>query len=67
MRIPYFGHITLFLRNNSWGLPLIIALIVILLLIEFIVPFIRKGQAKKKVATGSGIEPTVQQFTLLSG
>lgn len=67
MRIPYFGHITLFLRNNSWGLPLIIALIAILLLIEFIVPFIRKGQAKKKVAAGSGSEPTVQQFTLLSG
>jgi signal peptidase I len=67
MRIPYFGHITLFLRNNSWGLPLIIALIAILLLIEFIVPFIKKGQAKKKVAAGSGGEPTVQQFTLLSG
>ena len=67
MRIPYFGHITLFLRNNTWGLPLIIALIVILLLIEFIVPFIRRGQARKKMATGSDSESSVQQFTLLSG
>lgn len=67
MRIPYFGHITLFLRNNSWGLPLIIALIVILLLIEFIVPYARKSQAKNKVVAGSGGESTVQQFTLLSG
>jgi signal peptidase I len=67
MRIPYFGHITLFLRNNTWGLPLIIALIVILLLIEFIVPFIRRSQARKKMATGSDSEPSVQQFTLLSG
>lgn len=67
MRIPYFGHITLFLRNNSWGLPLIIALIIILLLIEFIVPYARKNQAKNKVDAGSGNEPTVQQFTLLSG
>lgn len=67
MRIPYFGHITLFLRNNSWGLPLIIALIVILLLIEFIVPFVRRSNARKKTgAEGSG-EPAVQQFTLLSG
>lgn len=66
MRIPYFGHITLFLRNNSWGLPLIIALIVILLLIEFIVPFIRRNKARKKMSAG-GVEPTVQQFTLLSG
>jgi signal peptidase I len=64
MRIPYFGHITLFLRNNSWGLPLIIALIVILLLIEFILPYARKNQAKNKVVAGSGGEPTVQQFTL---
>lgn len=67
MRIPYFGHITLFLRNNSWGLPLIIALIVILLLIEFIVPFIRRSQTRKKMTAGGGGEPTVQQFTLLSG
>jgi signal peptidase I len=66
MRIPYFGHITLFLRNNSWGLPLIIALIVILLLIEFIVPFIRRSKAGKKISAGGG-EPTVQQFTLISG
>jgi signal peptidase I len=66
MRIPYFGHITLFLRNNSWGLPLIIALIVILLLIEFIVPFIRRSKAREKMSAG-GTEPTVQQFTLLSG
>ena len=66
MRIPYFGHITLFLRNNPWGLPLIIALIVILLLIEFLVPFIRRSKAKKKIGAG-GTESTVQQFTLLSG
>jgi signal peptidase I len=66
MRIPYFGHITLFLRNNSWGLPLIIALIVILLLIEFIGPFIKRSRDRKKMAAGAG-EPTVQQFTLISG
>lgn len=67
MRIPYFGHVTLFLRNNPWGLPLIIALILILLLIEFIVPFIRRSKVRKKMAASSGSEPAVQQFTLLNG
>lgn len=66
MRIPYFGHITLFLRNNPWGLPLIIALIAVLLLIEFIVPFIRRSKSRKKIGAGGG-EPAVQQFTLLNG
>ncbi len=42
MRIPWFGHITLFLRNNAWGLPLVIALIIVLLLIEFILPYAKK-------------------------
>ena len=63
MRIPLFGHITLFLRNNPWGLPVIITLIVILLLIEFIVPFIRRYNQRKKGDENSE-QPTVQQFTL---
>ena len=25
MRIPWFGWITLFMRDNSWGLPVVIA------------------------------------------
>ena len=41
MRIPWFGWITLFMRNNSWGLPLIIALILLLVIIEFVIPIIR--------------------------
>jgi signal peptidase I len=41
MRIPWFGHITLFLRNNPVGLPIVIALIILLLLVEFVIPAIR--------------------------
>lgn len=63
MRIPLFGHITLFLRNNTWGLPVIITLIAILLIIEFIVPFIRRNIHRKK-ADEKGEQPVVQQFTL---
>ncbi len=45
MRIPWFGHITLFMRRDPWGLPIIIALILLLVIIEFILPILR---GKKK-------------------
>ncbi len=41
LRIPYFGWITLFLKENSWGLPLIIALILLLVVVEFVIPVLR--------------------------
>jgi signal peptidase I len=61
MRIPWFGHITLFLRNNPWGLPLVIALIILLLLVEFIIPVIRKKSPSLQEPTEGG---EVQKFTL---
>ena len=42
MRIPYLGWFTLFLNGNSWGLPVIIALILLLVVLEFIVPVIKR-------------------------
>jgi hypothetical protein len=60
MRIPWFGHITLFLRGNPWGLPLIVALIIILLILEFVLPIMKS----KKKPEGSGGD--AQQFTLIS-
>jgi signal peptidase I len=44
MRIPYFGHVTLFLNapENSWALPVIIALILLLIVVEFVIPILRK-------------------------
>ena len=41
MRIPYFGWVTLFLRNNPLGLPVVIALIFLLVFLEFVIPIIR--------------------------
>jgi signal peptidase I len=41
MRIPWLGHVVLFMRN-SIGLPLIIALIIIIVIIEFVVPLLRE-------------------------
>jgi signal peptidase I len=48
MRIPYFGWITLFLRNNPWGLPVIIGLIMLLVILEFVIPLIRKEIKKEQ-------------------
>lgn len=69
MRIPYFGHITLFLRNNNWGLPVIIALILVLLLVEFVIPILRSKKTKEAANSGKGTEPNseVRQFTLVNG
>jgi signal peptidase I len=45
LRIPWFGWITLFMRGNSWALPLVIALIILLLVVEFVVPLVKvKGK-----------------------
>ncbi len=41
MRIPWLGHIVLFMRN-SIGLPIVTALIIILVIVEFIFPLLRK-------------------------
>ncbi len=64
MRIPLFGHITLFLKENPWGLPLVIALIFVLLIIEFIIPII-KSKSPKPEETISETEAT-QKFTLIT-
>ncbi len=44
MRIPYIGWITLFLKQNSWGLYVIIAVILLLIVVEFVIPIIRKNK-----------------------
>jgi len=47
MRIPWFGHITLFLQRNPYGLPVIIALIILLSVIEFIIPIVKKTKEQE--------------------
>ena len=48
LRIPWFGWITLFMRGNSWALPVIIALVILLVVIEYVFPLIK--ERKKKTA-----------------
>jgi signal peptidase I len=64
MRIPWLGWITLALRENSWGLPVIIGIILLLLALEFIIPIIKK-QRKHTEDTTNG-NPEANNFTLTS-
>jgi signal peptidase I len=51
MRIPWFGWVTLFMRDNSWGLPVVIALILLLVVIEFIIPILREKKPEQPNTT----------------
>jgi len=53
MRIPWFGWVTLFMRDNSWGLPVVIALILLLIVIEFIIPILREKKPEQQNTTQS--------------
>lgn len=58
MRIPWLGHVVLFMRD-SVGLPIVVALMIILLVIEFIVPLFR--QKKPPTTDPEKQEETQQQ------
>jgi signal peptidase I len=47
MRIPWLGHLVLFMRN-SVGLPIVVALIIIIVIIEFILPFLREKKPSEQ-------------------
>lgn len=40
MRIPWLGHVVLFMRN-SIGLPIVVALIILIVIVEFVFPLVR--------------------------
>ena len=46
MRIPWFGHLALFMQTNPWGLPLVIALIILLVIVEFVIPVLKKKKPR---------------------
>ena len=64
MRIPWFGWITLFMRSNSLGLPIIIAIIFVLVILEFVIPIIRGGSKKSKEQNDTPPTPTTSQMYL---
>jgi len=54
MRIPWVGWVTLFLRDDPWGLPVVVTLIMLLVIVEFIVPILREKKPEQQ-------NPTQQQ------
>ncbi len=47
MRIPWIGHLVLFMRN-SVGLPIVIALIIIIVILEFVLPLLREKKPSEQ-------------------
>ena len=41
MRVPWVGHLPLFMRNG-FGIPLVIVIIVLIVVYEFVLPLFRK-------------------------
>jgi signal peptidase I len=56
-RIPYFGWITLFMRGNSWALPVVILLILLLVAIEFVVPLVKEKKKRTVQQTVKASQP----------
>ncbi|MCW4002868.1 MAG: hypothetical protein NWE95_03020 [Candidatus Bathyarchaeota archaeon] len=48
LRIPWFGWITLIMRRNPLGYPVVVGLILLLVVLEFILPFIKARKHKDK-------------------
>jgi signal peptidase I len=48
MRIPWFGWITLFIRNNPLGLPAIILIIMLIAILEFVLPIFREKKPQQE-------------------
>jgi len=46
LRVPYLGWTTLFMMNTYWALPLVVAVIMILVIAEFVLPAIKPKPAK---------------------
>ena len=61
MRIPWFGWITMIMRDNSWGLPIIIAIILAIVIVEFVIPILRQ---KKPSEQKPNPNPPQMQSTL---
>jgi signal peptidase I len=48
MRIPWFGWITLIMKRNPLGYPVVVVLILLLVIVEFILPLVKARKRKVK-------------------
>jgi len=42
MRIPWFGWVTILIRDDPAGLPLILLIIIVVIILEFVLPVFRE-------------------------
>ncbi len=47
MRIPYLGLITLFMNANSWVLPAVVGVIILIIILQFILPIAKAKKNKR--------------------
>jgi hypothetical protein len=55
MRIPWLGHVALYMRNST-GIFIVIALIIVLIVIEFVLPSITGKKQESKGDVDEHIE-----------
>ena len=48
MRIPWFGWITIFIRDDPAGLPLILIIIIVIVILGFVVPVFREKKPQQE-------------------
>jgi heme/copper-type cytochrome/quinol oxidase subunit 2 len=48
MRVPWFGHIALYMRNST-GIVIVVVLIVILIVVEFLLPAVTRKKPEDNV------------------
>ena len=48
MRIPWFGWITIFIRDDPLGLPAIILIIMLIVILEFVLPVFREKKPQQE-------------------
>jgi signal peptidase I len=46
-RIPWFGWVTIFVHDDTWGLPVIILIILIIAIIEFVLPMFKEKKPQQ--------------------
>jgi len=56
MRIPWIGHLVFLMRNHI-GLPVIITLIILIIIVEFIFPLIKKEKKQRTIDNSADAEP----------
>ena len=48
MRIPWFGWVTIFVKDYQWGLPAIIVIILLIAMLEFVLPLLRQKKPQEE-------------------